>query len=236
MDQNFNNNQNNFNNHPINNQNFNQNIDVNSQPQSFNQMNTQPMNNGFQQQNVEQTIQPQHISQQSVQEHSAQPVNVFYNDDNHNLNSKSSKKKNTVLIIGVVAALLIIAVFLILFLNNSSKNDNDNKNTIAPLELKTYSNSKSNNSIAITFNATTNGYYAINIKENNIGTKLILSNKTFKNDYISILQYYRTSFTDGNVKISKLWNYNTITIGTGYSKLPEDSEFIDYEIIQNDTI
>lgn len=164
-----------------------------------------------------------------------QPLN------NQNFNSPPQKKVNLGLIIGIVAVVVVVGIGIVFGSKLLSNNDNNsnldsesNNKSNNLLDLKTYSNSNSNDNIAIPFNATTNGYYVIKIKENNIGSKLILSNKTFKNDCISISHYYRTNFTDGNIKISNLWNYNTITIGTGYSKLPEDSEFIDYEIIQND--
>ena len=124
MDQNFNNDQNNFNNQPINNQNFNQGMSVNSQP-------VNQMNNGFQRQNVDQPVQPQSMPQQPVmQEPMPQLINTFEsdNDNNQNLNSKLPKKMNFGLIIGIVVAIVVIAVGIIfggkLFSDSDSNSNN----------------------------------------------------------------------------------------------------------------
>lgn len=149
------------------------------------------------------------------------------------------KKKKTGLIIGIIVVIMAaLLLFNILNQNKDKKVSGNAKKTVSNLDLKTYSNSKSNDNLAISFKASKNGYYAIDLKEANIGDPLTASNEdssnVLKNDLVSISHFYRTGFTDGNVSINKLWGVDKIKIGTGFSKIPEDSTYIDYEILENE--
>lgn len=157
---------------------------------------------------------------------------------------KKGISKITIIIIAFIV-LVIAGIISFLLINKNGKKDinstNRTQKSNSKLELKRYSNSKSVDNLAIPFK-TTDGYYVIDIQEENIGNDFNLdvenSNYVLKNDLISISHLYRPDFggakvSNGTISINNLWKNQKITIETGYEELPKNSKYNTFEVIDN---
>ena len=185
MDQNFNNDQNNFNNQPIDNQNFNQGTGVTPQP-------VNQMNNGLQQQNVEQPVQHQPILQQS-------------NDNSYNTNSSNQEPKKSKL--GLIILILIVVVAIvagvILLASKGNRKDGSNQNATennASNSVTEQTPQNSEEKVEYEYNYISQNKYYINYKRSRTSLQKHVSYVYRGIDDIVQLIYYEENSFDGTLK------------------------------------